>query len=322
MVGGSDPRFAGYNRALDARRPVGSLVKPAVYMTALQHPALFNPVTLIDDSELSIEFPPGQLWQPQNYDKQFHGSIPLVWGLVKSYNVATARLGLLVGVDAVIDNLRKLGLDHSPKLYPSLLLGALELSPLQVAGLYQTLAGGGFQAPLRAVREVLTVDGQRLSRYGLDMQQELPLAQVYMINRLLQLAVERGTARAIGTALPALQAAGKTGTSDELRDSWFAGFTGSHLAVIWIGRDDNQPAAISGSVGSVPVWIKLFSQIRTRPLRMKVPKNVEHVWVDWDNGLRSGAKCDNAIQLPFIIGTAPDETAECRQQSWFKRLFK
>lgn len=321
VVGGGDPRFAGYNRALDARRPIGSLVKPAVYMTALQHPALFTPATLIEDTELAIEYPPGQQWQPQNYDETFHGSIPLVQGLVQSYNVATARLGLLLGVDAVVDNLRKLGLEQSPQPYPSLLLGALELSPLQVAELYQTFAGGGFRTPLRAVREVLTADGQRLSRYGLDVRQELPPTQVYMVNRLMQLVVERGTARVIGRSLPDIHAAGKTGTSDELRDSWFAGFSGSHLAVVWVGRDDNEPAGVTGASGSAPVWLRLFRQIRTRPLVISVPQKVEHVWVDWDNGLRSGPKCDNAVQLPFIIGTAPDETAECRQQSWLRRLF-
>lgn len=322
LVGGRDPRFAGYNRALDAKRPIGSLVKPVVYMTALQHMALFNAATLIEDKALSIEYPPGQQWQPQNYDKKFHGSIPLFQGLVNSYNVATARLGLLLGVESIVDNLQKMGLQQSPPPYPSLLLGALELSPLEVAQLYQTLAGGGFSAPLRSVREVLTAEGHRLNRYGLKVKQELDSAPIYMTNRLLQMVVKRGTAKTIGAKLSHLQAAGKTGTSDELRDSWFAGFTGAHLAVVWVGRDDNRPAGISGSMGAVPVWRELFGQIRTRPLQIPVPKNIEHAWVDWDSGLRSGSKCDNAVQMPFIIGTAPVQKAECQQRSWLQQIFE
>lgn len=321
VVSDRDPRFAGYNRALDAKRPIGSLVKPAVYMTALQQPALFNPVTIVDDSPFEIEFPPGQMWSPGNYDKKFHGSVPLFHGLVLSYNVATARVGLMVGVDKVIGNLQRMGLNETLQPYPSLLLGAIDLSPIEVAQMYQTLAGGGFRTPLRAVREVLTADGARLNRYALKVEQTLDASSVYMINHLLQLVVKRGTARAVGRRLPQLNAAGKTGTSDELRDSWFAGFTGGHLAVVWVGRDNNTSTGLSGASAAVPVWINLMEKVSTRELRMTLPKNIEYVWVDWDSGQRSGPKCDNAVQLPFIIGSAPEQKAECRRQSWIERLF-
>ncbi len=321
LVGGRDPRYAGYNRALDAQRPIGSLVKPAVYMTALQNSAVYSPASLIDDDPLEIEFPPGQVWAPQNYSKEFHGSIPLVHGLIYSYNVATARLGLQLGVERVIESLQKLGMQQSPPPYPSLLLGAVEMPPIKVAQIYQTLAGGGFRTRLRAVREVLTSEGVRLNRYALKVQKTLDQNSVYITNRLLQLVAKVGTARAIGQRLPQLRAAGKTGTSDELRDSWFAGFTGAHLAVIWVGRDDNSPTGLTGAGAAVPVWISLMENIRTRELRMGLPDNVEHVWIDWETGARSGPKCNNTVQLPFIIGTAPEQTAECRRQSWIERLF-
>ena len=321
LLGDRDPRYAGYNRALDARRPIGSLVKPAVYLTALQQPGLFTAATLIDDSPLEVEFPPGKTWAPTNYSGDFHGQIPLVQGLVKSYNVATARLGMLLGVERVVKTLQDMGLRESPQPFPSLLLGALEVPPLEVAQMYQTLAGGGFYTPLRSVREVLTADGTRLNRYGLKVEQRLDQSSVYLINNLLQLVVERGTAKAVGRSLPQLHAAGKTGTSDELRDSWFAGFTGSRLAVVWVGRDDNSSTGLSGAAAAVPVWIALMEQIRTRELKMQLPSNVEHVWIDWNNGQRSAAKCDNAVRLPFIIGSAPEETAECHGASWIQRLF-
>jgi penicillin-binding protein 1B len=321
LVGDRDPRYAGYNRALDAKRPIGSLVKPAVYMTALQNSGMFTASTLLDDTPLEIEFPPGKKWAPANYTREFHGSIPLAQGLVNSYNVATARLGLMVGVDKVIDNLHKMGLQQSPAPYPSLLLGALDVPPIEVAQMYQTLAAGGFRTSLRAVREVLTAEGSRLNRYPLKVEQTLNRSDVYLINHLMQLVVKRGTAKAVGQRLPHLQAAGKTGTSDDLRDSWFAGFTGSHLAVVWVGRDDNSVTGLSGAVAAVPVWTALMENVRSRELRMSLPANIEHVWIDWESGLRSHAKCDNTVHLPFIIGSAPEQMAKCHRQSWIDRLF-
>jgi penicillin-binding protein 1B len=206
-----------------------------------------------------------------------------------------------------------MGLEKTPPAYPSLLLGALELSPWQVTALYQTLASNGFRMPARAVRDVLTADGQKLTRYSLDIRQTLEPSVVYLINNLLQKVVEFGTAKSAGARLPELKAAGKTGTSDDLRDSWFAGFTGQHLAVVWVGRDDNQPMGLAGSTGALQVWIDLFSAIDSRPLRMPVPGNIEHVWIDMATGKRSRHKCDNTLQLPFIIGTAPKASIDCRK---------
>lgn len=313
VVGDRDPRYPGYNRALDATRPIGSLVKPAVYLTALERVSLFNPVSPLNDAPLTLEYPDGRVWEPANYDGKVHGEVPLFQGLIYSYNLATARLGMLVGVENVVTTLKKMGLEKAPPAYPSLLLGALELSPWQATALYQTLASNGFRMPARAVRDVLTADGQKLTRYSLDIRQTLEPSVVYLINNLLQKVVESGTAKSAGAWLPALKSAGKTGTSDDLRDSWFAGFTGQHLAVVWVGRDDNQPMGLAGSTGALQVWIDLFSAIHSRPLQMPVPGNIEHVWIDMATGKRSRHKCDNTLQLPFIIGTAPKASIDCRK---------
>ncbi|HEX5055572.1 MAG TPA: penicillin-binding protein 1B [Gammaproteobacteria bacterium] len=320
VVADHNPRYAGYNRALDARRPVGSLVKPAVYLAALQDSAEFNPSTIIKDDPLQLRYPDGNLWEPANYDKQYHGEVPLFHGLVYSYNAATVRLGLQIGIEKVIAVLRKMGLPYEPPSYPSLLLGSLELSPLEVSQLYQTLASSGFNMPLRSVREVLTADGMQLTRYPLNVEQTLDVSVVHQVNRMLQMVVEFGTASQAGKQLPELQAAGKTGTTDDLRDSWFAGFTGQHLAVVWLGRDDNQPAGLSGASGALPVWIDLMADIDTRPLQLAIPQNVEYVWINRQDGRRSAAKCDNVTRMPFIIGTGPASDHECGP-SWFKRLF-
>jgi penicillin-binding protein 1B len=321
IVADHNPRYAGYNRALDARRPVGSLVKPAVYLAALEDSARFHPATPLKDDPLELKYPGGNVWKPANYGNEYHGEIPLFHGLVYSYNVATVRLGLQIGIENVIRVLRRMGLPYEPPSYPSLLLGSLELSPLEVSQLYQTLATSGFNMPLRSVREVLTADGVQLTRYPLNVEQALDISAVHQVNRMLQMVVEFGTAGQAGRELPALQAAGKTGTTNDLRDSWFAGFTGQHLAVVWMGRDDNRPAGLSGAAGALPVWIDLMTRIDSRPLQLAVPQNVEYVWINRRDGGRSAAKCDNVTRMPFIIGTGPSFDHECGS-SWLQRLFR
>jgi penicillin-binding protein 1B len=319
IVGDRDPRYAGHNRALDAHRPIGSLVKPAVYLTALQHETEFNPSTMIEDKPLKIKYPDGTIWEPANYDNEYHDQVPLFHGLIYSYNLATIRLGMQLGLDEVIETLRNMGLPADPPAYPSLLLGSLELSPLEVSQLYQTLAASGFYAPLRSVREVLTADAVRISSYPVEVRQTLESGPVYQVNRLMQMVVEFGTGKQVGVRLPDLHAAGKTGTSNDLRDSWFAGFTGQHLAVVWVGRDDNKATKVAGASGALPVWIELMANIDTRPLRIPVPQQIEYIWLDLASGGRSSAKCDNATQMPFIIGTGPEFDSDCG--SWLKRLF-
>ena len=150
LVGGRDPRFRGYNRAVDAVRPVGSLLKPAIYLTALSDPARYTLLTPIDDGPFVWKSRGAPDWKPANYDRQFHGQVPLRTALAQSYNVATARLGTELGVDKVLDNVRRLGVEREPmQPYASSLLGAVEFSPLDVAQMYQTIASGGFRTPLR-----------------------------------------------------------------------------------------------------------------------------------------------------------------------------
>lgn len=321
LIGDRKPAYVGFNRALDAQRPIGSLIKPVIYLEALSHVGLYHAATLLDDSVFSFRDRRGILWQPENYDKVFHGHIPLYQGLVYSYNAATARLGMTLGLDPILQRLRQMGLDKPVLALPSVLLGALSLSPLEVTQVYQTFAANGFTMPLRAVREILTVDGVLLQRYPLNIKQIEGSDAVYILNGLLQKVVEIGTARAVGQALPVLRAAGKTGSSDHLRDSWFAGFTGEHLAVIWVGRDDNQPMQLTGATGALPVWIDVMSRVNSHPLHIKQPENVEWVRVEADTGYRSNGKCEKELELPFIMGSAPDQLAGCRSRSFWRRLF-
>jgi penicillin-binding protein 1B len=338
LVGGRDPRYRGYNRALDAARPVGSLLKPAVYLTALAEPSQYTLVTPLDDGPFTWKSRGAPDWQPQNYDRQFHGVVPLRVALAQSYNAATARLGTEIGVDKVLANVRKLGVERELKPFASTLLGAAEMSPLEVAQMYQTIASGGFRSPLRAIREVTTQEGRPLQRYPLKVEQAFPPEPIVLITAALQGVVREGTAQGLKNYLaPEIGAAGKTGTTDEQRDAWFAGFTGDRLAVVWVGYDDNRAAKLLGASAALPIWGDLMAALSPEPLALAAPESIERVWIDPQTNLRGDSQCSGAVELPFVQGTAPQERSPCastagavvdavgqgaqRAKSWFERLF-
>jgi len=336
LVGGRDVRYQGFNRALDASRPVGSLLKPAVYLAALSHPERYTLVTPLSDERFVWKSRGAPDWEPENYDRQFHGNVPLRTALAQSYNVATARLGTELGIPRVLDTVQRLGVERPLPPYAATLLGAVPLTPFEVTQMYQTVASGGFRVPLRAIREVLTADGQPLTRYALSVEQAYEPAPVYLVTAAMQDVVREGTARGLaGFVPPDLHAAGKTGTTDELRDSWFAGFTGDYLAVTWVGYDDNRPARLTGASGAMTVWGELMGALAREPLLPPPPENIEIVTVDPRNGLRAGFGCDGALELPFIAGSAPAERSDCdsgpalplepireKTKSWWERLFR
>ena len=329
LVGDRKPRYKGFDRALDARRPVGSLIKPVVYLTALQDPQHYTLATMLDDSPLVLEQKGSDDWKPQNYDKQSHGKVALRTALARSYNLSTVRLGLDIGVEPVMANLQRLGIERELSAYAASLLGANALSPMEVTQVYQTIAAGGFRTPLKAIREVLTADGRPLQRYPLDVEQVVDPAPVYLLTVALQDVVREGTARRLAAQLPSdLQAAGKTGTTNDLRDSWFAGFTGDRLAVVWVGRDDNQPTGLTGSSGAMTVWGDMMAELGPEPLILPEPDGIERAWIDPESGLLSASGCPNAVEMPFIVGSVPIESADCGPppgksiKNWFKRLFR
>src|SRR5690606_38436627 len=215
LVGGRNSRAGGFNRALDARRPIGSLVKPAVYLSALES-GRYTLATLVDDAPVEVTLENGDVWAPRNFDDEPRGPVPLVRALAESLNMATVRLGLELGLEPVAETLARLrGASGRPQAYPSLLLGAVELTPFEVAELFNTFANGGFRAPLRAVRSVVAPDGSVLNRYAIAIEQAADPAAVYTINQALVQVMERGTGRSVRARLPAgLVVAGKTGTSN------------------------------------------------------------------------------------------------------------
>ena len=323
VVGDRQPSYKGFNRALNANRQIGSLIKPVIYLTALEQEEKYTLATMLDDSEFIYHDKNRGDWQPLNYDKKYHGEVSLYQALLKSYNVPAVRTGLDVGLDKVIDNLAALGYRKPVLAYPSLALGAISMSPLEVASIYQSLAANGFHSPLRSVLAVLDKDRRPLERYSLDVSSQIRAESVALINAGLLGVTKYGTARRLAESLP-FRVAGKTGTSDDLRDSWFAGFSGDIVSVVWTGYDDNRPSSLTGSSGAMKIWQNLMRDVAYQSYQIPAMQGLNRYWIDTNNGLLAENECENAVELLFVEGTQPDQTSDCvvtGKSNWFFDLF-
>lgn len=297
VSGGRDPQMTGFNHALDAKRPVGSLIKPFIYLAALSDPGRFNLLTVVEDKAISMKQTDGSMWQPDNYDETYHGPVSLLEAIVNSYNLATIHTGLQTGMDKVIKTLELAGVNAQLNPYPSLLLGAVDLSPYEVAQMYQTLANGGYRVTLNAILEVLDSEGEPLQRHQLNMVPALEPEPVFLVNYLLTRATDLGTARQL-SSYPGLgmTLAGKTGTTNESRDSWFAGYGEDLLTVTWLGRDDNGPTPFTGASGAMQIWAEIMSAIPVRPLNLLSPESV--AWTE-DIHLLFEGSCIKLGSIPY-----------------------
>ncbi|SEJ40520.1 penicillin-binding protein 1B [Frateuria terrea] len=311
VVGSKAPGDTGFNRALDARRPMGSLVKPFVYLVALTDPAHWNLATPLDDSPIMLRQPNGKTWMPQNDDNQSHGFVPMVDALAHSWNLATIHLGLAIGVQRVKAFLESFGFtDINPS--PSMLIGAVDMSPFQVAQLYEYLAADGHALPLLAVRGVVDGSGHTVKRYEVEGGKGEYQQAVRLITWAMQQVAEYGTAHSLGdSSLAWLNAAGKTGTSNDMRDSWFAGFTADRLAVFWMGRDDNKPTGLFGATGGLRAWQDLFRHLPTRSLSAAPGEGLEMAWINPADGKPTQPHCEGARQFPVVAGSLPADTEGC-----------
>ena len=311
LLGDVNPRFSGFNRALDAKRPVGSLLKPFVYLTALEIPQEYNLGTIISDAPVSYKSG-GKWWAPQNYDKKDYGDIPLYKGLAYSYNQSTARLGMTLGLDRVAKTVKRAGYEGKVPELPSMLLGSIDMSPLEVAGMYHTIAAEGVYTPLHAIRDVLDADGKPLKRYPLELEQRFSNESTFMLQYAMQRTMREGTGRsAYNQVSSTIDFAGKTGTTNDQRDSWFAGFSGEHLAIVWLGRDDNSATPLSGAGGALQVWADFMKHMPTRSLEQVPPVGVSFDWLDAATGKLSAETCEGAVWLPLRDDFRPLESVDC-----------
>lgn len=305
LIGDRNKDHNAFNRALDAKRQIGSLVKPAVYMAALNSPKKYNVLSALDDSKLTLQQKNGKVWQPQNYDKQYHGKVPLVRSFAKSYNISTVRLGMDLGLENVIETLKNLGVRSTIPNLPSILLGSINLSPYEVTQMYQTIASGGLQIPFRTIRAVLNKEGKPLRRYDLDVREYIAPETAFLTQYLLTEVVKNGTARRLTRELPSLMPlAGKTGTTNGLRDSWFTGFGDRLLATVWLGRDDNKTTKLTGSTGAMQIWLDMMKKIKPEPLTLIEPEEIS--WYEFPDMSNSDSSCSQTRAYPFVNKYPPD----------------
>ena len=304
VVGGRDVAMPGFNRAVEAQRPVGSLLKPFVYLLALALPDRWSLATWVDDSPVTVTLQNGKRWTPGNSDGKSHGTVRLIDALARSYNQATVRVGMAMRPERLAQLLQQLA-GIKAEANPALILGSVDQSPYAMAQLYQFLASDGEIQPLYTVRGVLDPDGKVLKRY--DKAPPQPDARDRTAARLVTLALQHAVTSGTGRQLLAdglgrLQVAGKTGTSNDGRDSWFAGWTGDHLAVVWVGNDRNEQTGLYGATGAMRVWSAMFSKLPTAPLRVG-GTGLEWSWVV--GTASTDADCEGARRFAFAEGQSP-----------------
>ena len=314
-VGNRDVAMPGFNRALDAKRPVGSLLKPFVFMLALARPNEWSLSSWISDEVITVNTEDGKKWQPQNSDRRSHGTVSLSSALANSYNQATVRLGMQIGPERLADLMQSLT-GEEVKARPSLLLGSVDLSVYTMTQMYQFLASGGRVQPLYAVRAVLDPQGKALNKYETETKtaQKGDAVAARLVSVGLQQTVTSGTARPLlRDGLGDLQSAGKTGTSNDSRDSWYAGYTGDHLAVIWVGNDKNESTGLYGATGAMRVWSRLFKKIPSKPLRIS-GDGLEWAYLDSSRFATTDDYCAGARRAVFVAGYLPSEYISCGEK--------
>ncbi len=319
MVGGEDYASSQFNRAVQIKRHMGSLVKPLVYYTALRHGSTL--ADMISEKPVSIDTKEGEKWQPENYDKKLHGDVLLVDALINSYNVATVNLGLDVGLDSIIGEVRSLLPGVEVEENPSILLGAIDSSPLSVAGMFAVYANHGVSVEPVAVKAIINDKG--LEVYGRPQRmsnQLLDSSTVFLLNSALQQVITRGTARNANMYGMPAGFCGKTGTTNDLRDSWFAAFSPELVTVVWLGNDEFKPVNLTGSSGAMPIASMILAAVAD-DASWPVPGDVVFKDIDPQNGKLASSWNRDKLNLPFIRGTAPTERSREELPSFFE-IFK
>ena len=319
LVGGRDTSYAGLNRALDARRPIGSQVKPAVYLTALDQG--YQLATPLKDEPLQLRNQGGKTWAPQNYDKTYRGNVPLYAAMANSLNVPTVRLGMAVGVPAVAETLKKMGVTQDIPLFPSLFLGILELSPYEVNQAYLTLATEGLYQPLTAIRTIQDNSDKVIYQRAEKAERRLSSQSAYLTLFAMTKVASLGTARSLAAKFPNAVLAGKTGSTDNLRDAWFTGMDNDEVVTVWVGRDDNKPAGLTGANGALPLFSDYMTRRGVNSLKLPVPQGISMVNFNL-SGKPVASGCGGALMLPARSDKLPPaEGCSSTPVDWIKNMF-
>lgn len=315
MVGGAEPQFAGFNRAIEARRPVGSLAKPATYLTALNDPDKYRLNTWINDEPITLKQLNGSFWSPKNHDRQFRGKVMLVDALTYSLNVPTVNLGMSVGLSNIIITLQKLGIPTTViNPVSAMLLGAINLTPMEVAQEYQSIASGGNRAPLSAVRSVISADNRVLYQSFPQAKRVISAQAAYMTLYTMQQVVEHGTSHSLAVKFPSYHLAAKTGTTNDMRDSWFAGVDGKEVVIVWVGRDNNGPAKLTGANGALTLYHHYLENQSPLKLNLMPPEGICEMSVDFAGNFICSNNGINVLRTLPVWTTDPKSICQDTQQ--------
>ncbi|HXV77925.1 MAG TPA: penicillin-binding transpeptidase domain-containing protein, partial [Candidatus Polarisedimenticolaceae bacterium] len=328
MVGGRDYGRSQFNRATQARRQPGSCFKPIVFAAGLEaaaegRPDGLTPATLLEDQPLEL-VSGGKTWSPANYDREFRGIVTVRHALERSLNVPTVRAAQAVGLDRVVTTARRLGIASPMQPLPSLALGTAEVSPLELATAYAAFAAGGTRTTPWIIRAVLDGDGARMEAQTVERGPAVSAQTAFLLTDMLRGVFERGTARSATDYGFRGEAAGKTGTTDDTRDSWFVGYDDELFGLVWLGYDDNSRTGLTGATGALPIWVELMSRTAgAHRLSPEVPEGVVSRRIDAQTGELARSGCDEVIREYFIRGTEPLSDChlhEGRFKRWFERI--
>ncbi|MBU2893110.1 penicillin-binding protein 1B [Colwellia sp. D2M02] len=327
--------FAGFNRALDAKRQIGSLIKPAIYLAALERFEQYNLATLLDDKAITLSRETGQnkksdtqgshLWRPKNYDGKYRGQVPLITGLVNSLNIPTVNLGMALGLDNVADAIHLLGYQQDITMRPAMLLGSMTMSPVEINQLYLPIAANGQYKKNHAITHIMSNQGETLWTYNDLQEQRLSNYGAYLLNYALGQVTQIGSAKSLSWRLPNNSVAGKTGTSNDLRDSWFVGYDAKHLVTTWLGNDDNKPTGLTGSSGALPLFADFMKAQGISDRKEHMPDGVIMLPFEQKTGLAVNEQCEGTTLYP-AVAAGVRISKNCLQpkvdkRSWFEKLF-
>jgi penicillin-binding protein 1B len=300
IVGDKNGRISGFNRAIDARRPIGSLIKPLVYLLALEQSDEFNLASVLKDEPIKLRSSKEDIWQPQNADKQYRGQVLMLDALRQSLNVPTVNLGMQVGVENVVNQLKNIGVDEAVQQYPAVLLGSVNLSSLAVSQVFQTIANEGQWRPLHSVRAVMNDDGRLIWLHAPQFQNKVDKAASQLVKYAMQQVVTAGTGKQVGSIFADYGLAGKTGTTDDNRDSWFMGMDGRHNVVTWIGNDDNLKTGLTGASGAMQAYIGYAQSENLTPMTIDWVPSVTFNHAHQQTGKLFTQACADTVPIPII----------------------
>ena len=330
LVGDKQSGYAGFNRAINAKRPVGSLIKPAIYLAALERFEQFNFATLLADEPITLTIDveggkKGETWQPKNYDGKYRQQVPLIDGLVNSLNIPTVNLGMALGLENVANAIHLLGYEKDVVMRPSMLLGAMNMSPLQINQMYLPIANQGYAEQAHAIKSISSSKGETLWQFAATNAQVISTDAVYLMDYALTQVANTGTAKSLAWRMKGYHIAGKTGTSNDLRDSWFVGYDDKLLITTWLGKDNNEPTQLTGSSGALLLFSEFIKKQGIVTKNRIKPNAVAMTLFEQETGHAVAKKCNNTITYPAIsrgvVMVQSCSQVKSNDRSWFEKLF-